>query len=150
MSEKQKQKLDAGKGVAVKKNFLKSAFTKDYKYENLILLVLAIVAMVLGFMVISGELVVNQKIYFIGEYPMVFAWILFILGVISLILSVWPFFKPSVGEVKRVSWPSTSVLIKNTLIVFAYILILSLFFIAADALLNQVVKLFQWLAGLMR
>lgn len=149
MSENQtKENLEVVVKQKPKKNFLKNAFTKDYKYENLILLVLAVVAMVLGFMVISGDLTINQKVYFIGEYPMVFAWILFILGAVSLLLAVWPFFKPSIGEVKRVSWPSFSTLVKNTAIVFAYTLILAIFFIAADALLNKVVELFQWLAEL--
>jgi len=148
MSENQtKEKLEVVK-TKEKKSFLKNAFTKDYKYENLILLFLAVIAMVLGFMVISGDLTINPKVYFIGEYPMVFAWILFILGAASLLLAVWPFFKPSVGEVKRVSWPSFSTLVKNTAIVFAYTLILALFFVAADALLNKVVELFQWLAEL--
>ena len=77
----------------------------------------------------------------------VFAWVLFILGVLSLLLSVFPFFKPSFSELKRVNWPTAGKVFKNFMIVFAYIIILSIFFIAADALFNQVVKLFQLIAG---
>ena len=153
MSEKEIQsntQVEVVEKTKQKPNFIKNVFTKDYKYENLILLVLAIVAMVLGFMVIVGDLQINEKVYFIGEYPMVFAWLLFILGSVSLLLSIWPFFKPSVGELKRVSWPGIAEVLKNTAIVFAYTLLLAIFFVGADALLNQVVKLFQWLAGLMR
>lgn len=153
MSEKEIQtieKVEVVEKQKPKKNFIKNAFTSSYKYENLVLLILAIIAMVLGFMVLVGDLQINEKVYFIGEYPMVFAWILFILGTVSLLLSIWPFFKPSVGELKRVSWPGVSTVLKNTAIVFAYTLILAIFFVGADALLNQVVKLFQWLAGLMR
>ena len=135
---------------AKKGNFFKDFFTKEYKFEGLVLLFLAVVSMVLGFMVIVGELVIDESIYFIGEYPLVFAWILFILGVVSLLLSVYPFFKPSFSELKRVNWPTTGKLFKNVAIVFGYVLVLSVFFIGADALFNQVVKLFQWLAGLMR
>ncbi len=150
MSENQtKEKLEVAGKQKEKKNFLKKAFTTTYKYENLILLVLAVIAMVLGFMVINKDLTINPEVFFIGDYPLVFAWILFILGAVSMLLAIWPFFKPSVGELKRVSWPSFSLLLKNTAIVFSYVLILSIFFIGADALLNQVVRLFQWLAGLM-
>lgn len=130
-----------------KTNWVAKIFTKEYKFESVLLLVLAVIAMVLGFMVISGDLVINPKVYFIGEYPMVFAWVLFILGVLSLLLSVYPFFKPSFAELKRVNWPTAGKLFKNLAIVFAYILILSIFFVAADALFNQVVKLFQLISG---
>ena len=41
-------------------------------------------------------------------------------------------------------------MLENTAVVFAFILILALLFVGYDALLNQVVKLFQWLAGLIK
>ena len=133
-----------------KGNFFKDFFTTEYKFESILLLSLAVIAMVLGFMLIVGDIVINEKVYIIGEYPLVFAWILFILGVLSLLLAVFPFFKPSFSEMKRVNWPSAGKVCKNVLVVLVYILLLALFFVAADALLNQVVKLFQWLAGLLK
>lgn len=148
MSEEKVLKAEAASKPEKKKtNWVAKVFTKEYKFESILLLVLAVIAMVLGFMVITGDLVINEKVYFIGEYPMVFAWVLFILGVLSLLLSVYPFFKPSFSEMKRVNWPTAGKLFKNVAIVFAYILILSIFFVGADALFNQVVKLFQLIAG---
>lgn len=139
-----------------KKSFL-SLVAKEYKYEGLILLVLALIGIVLGAMILVGistdgeqGLVVNPNFYFIGEYPAVFAWILIILGVASFLLAVWPYVKPSIGEIKRVSWPTKKTMLENTAIVFAFILIIAVLFVGYDAILNQVVKLFQWLAGLMR
>lgn len=139
-----------------KKSFL-SLVAKEYKYEGLILLVLALIGIVLGVMILIGissegekGLVVNENFYFIGEYPNVFAWILIILGGASFLLAVWPYLKPSIGEVKRVSWPNKKTMLENTAIVFAFILIIALLFVGYDALLNQVVKLFQWLAGLLK
>ena len=89
-----------------KKSFL-SLVAKEYKYEGLILLVLALVGIVLGAMILIGistegakGLVVNENFYFVGEYPAVFAWILIILGAASLILAIWPYVKPSIGEIK--------------------------------------------------
>lgn len=139
-----------------KKSFL-SLVAKEYKYEGLILLVLALIGIVLGVMILIGissegekGLVVNENFYFIGEYPNVFAWILIILGGASFLLAVWPYLKPSIGEVKRVSWPNKKTMLENTAIVFAFILVIALLFVGYDALLNQVVKLFQWLAGLLK
>lgn len=137
-----------------KKSFL-ALVAREYKYEGLILLVLALVGIVLGVEIIMGVtsegsegLVVNENFFFIGEYPKAFAWILITLGAVSFILAVWPYFKPSIGEIKRVSWPTKKTMLENTAITFAFILILALLFVGYDALLNQVVKLFQWLAGL--
>lgn len=137
----------ANKPEKKKTNWIAKVFTKEYKFESVLLLVLAVIAMVLGFMVIVGDLVINKSVYFIGEYPMVFAWVLFILGALSLLLSVYPFFKPSFSEMKRVSWPSAAKLLKNVAIVFAYILILALFFMLTNALFSEVVELLNKLAG---
>ena len=139
------------------KKSLLSLVAKEYKYEGLILLVLALIGIVLGVMILIGissegekGLVVNENFYFIGEYPSVFAWILIVLGGASFLLAVWPYIKPSIGEVKRVSWPTKKTMLENTAVVFAFILILALLFVGYDALLNQVVKFFQWLAGLVK
>ena len=40
--------------------------------------------------------------------------------------------------------------VKNTAITFAFILIIAGLFLGYDAILNQVVKLFKWLADLMK
>lgn len=131
-----------------------SIFTKEYKYEGIILLALSLIALVLGTMVLIGEtssgssgLVINEDIFLIGDYPEAFAWILIILGAVSLILAAWPFYKPSISEVKRISWPDRATLLKNTATVFAFILILSIFFIFSDWIFGYVVDLFEWLSS---
>jgi preprotein translocase SecE subunit len=128
-------------------------FTKEYKYEGLILLFLSIVAIVLGAMVLIGEsstgsggLTINDEVFLIGDYPQAFAWILIILGVMSMVLAVWPFFKPSISELKRVSWASKGTLFQNTATVFAFIVVMAMFFLLSDFLLGYVIKFFQWLS----
>src|SRR5574344_1686616 len=140
-----------------KKKGILSLLSKEYKYEGLLLLILSIITILLGVMILLGissegaeGLVVNENFYFIGEYPTAFAWILIVLGAVSFLLAVWPYIKPSIGEVKRVTWPSKKEMIENTAIVFAFILIIALLFFGYDAILNQVVKLFKWLAGLIK
>ncbi len=135
-------------------NGIMSIFTKEYKYEGIILLALSLIALVLGTMVLIGEsssgasgLVINEDIFLIGDYPKAFAWILIILGAVSLVLAAWPFYKPSISEVKRVSWPDRGTLLKNTATVFAFILILSIFFIFSDWIFGYVVELFGWLSS---
>lgn len=139
-----------------KSNGILSIFTKEYKYEGIILLFLSLVALVLGSMVLIGEsgsgtggLVINKDIFLIGDYPEAFAWILIILGAVSLVLAAWPFYKPSISEIKRVSWPDRATLLKNTAVVFAFILIMSIFFIFSDWIFGYVVDLFAWLSSKM-
>lgn len=135
-------------------NKVLSIFVKEYKYEGLVLLVLALIAIVLGVMVLIGEstdgtsgLTINPNVFLIGSYPVAFAWILVILGAFSLLIAVWPFYKPSVYEVKRVSWTSRGDLLKNTGIVFAFILIMAIFFVLADFAYGYLVDLFELIAS---
>ena len=138
-----------------KKSIMSKVFS-EYKYEGLIFLIIALVGIVVGVELLIGVntngsegLAVNEDFFFIGAYPKVFAWMIIILGTLLLVFSIWPYYKPSFGEIKRVSWPTKKVMLENTLVVLAFILILAFLFIGYDALLNQVVKLFQWLAGKM-
>lgn len=135
-------------------NKVLSIFVKEYKYEGLVLLVLALIAIVLGVMVLIGEstdgtsgLTINPNVFLIGSYPVAFAWILVILGAFSLLIAVWPFYKPSVYEVKRVSWTSRGDLLRNTGIVFAFILIMAIFFVLADFAYGYLVDLFELIAS---
>lgn len=139
-----------------KKNGALTVFTKEYRFEGLILLVLAVVAIVLGALVVAGTngseygLTVNEGVFLIGDYPKPFAWVLIVLGVASLILAVYPYYKPSYAELKKVTWPTKSTMLKNTATVFIFILVMSLFFLLADWILGYVVDLFNWLANYIR
>lgn len=133
-----------------KENKILTIFTKEYKYEGIILLFLSLIALVLGTLVLMGissdgesGLVINENVFLIGDYPSAFAWILIVLGAVSLVLAVWPFYKPSIAEAKRITWSTKGQLLKNTAIVFAFILIMSIFFIFSDWIFGYVVKLFE-------
>lgn len=125
-----------------KKNRLAEVFTKDYKYEGLILLVLSIIAIVLGvYFLVSGEDFGGETgAFLLGRYPKVFSWLLTILGVVSLLLSVWPYYKPSVYEVKRVSWPGKKEMLENTISSFIFVVIFVIFFLFVDLGLKELVN----------
>lgn len=134
-----------------------SLLSKEYKYEGIILLILGIITTVLGVLIHLGVtssgsegLVINENFYFIGEYPKLFAWILIILGAVAILLAIYPYYKPSIKEVKRITWPTKKEMLSNTLIVIGFVIIVSLLFLGFDAILNQIVKLFNWLADLMK
>lgn len=133
MSELKKDKVEK------KQSRLASVFTKEYKHEWLILLILSLIAIVLGVIFLNNEFGLTlEEIYLIGDYPDVFAWILIVLGVLSLLLSIWPYYKPSIDELKRVSWAKRGELLKNTAIVLLFSVAMALFFAVADLGLNVI------------
>src|SRR5690606_1784971 len=94
---------------------------------------------VLGVIFLNNEFGLTlEEIYLIGDYPDVFAWILIVLGVLSLLLSIWPYYKPSIDELKRVSWTKRGDLIRNTAIVLLFSVAMALFFAVADLGLNVI------------
>lgn len=133
-----------------KQSRLLSVFTKEYKHEGLILLVLSLISIVLGVLILTNGWLDNSEVFLIGDYPEVFSWILIVLGVFAFVLAVYPFYKPSIEEVKRVSWPTKTVMLKNTLTVFLFVLIMAVFFGLADSLLRLVVDLLDKLAEAVR
>ena len=71
---------------------------KEHKYENLILAVLAIVAIELGVLLLTGVLEIPSGAFLIGQSETastIFSWLLVVLGAVSLVLSVISFFIPS-------------------------------------------------------
>lgn len=134
--------------VKQKKNRLAEVFTKDYKYEGLVLLMLAIIAIVLGvyFLVqcYSADGTGNpfEGAWLLKDYPKVFSWLLTGLGVVSLLLSIWPYYKPSISEVKRVSWPGKKTMLENCITVFIFVIVFIAFFTLVDLGLKELVNWF--------
>ena len=130
-----------------KQSRLMAVFAKEYKHEGLILFVLALIAIVLGVMLLVDILTIPSDVFLLGDYPKPFAWTLLGLGVISLILAVWPFYKPSIEEIKRVSWPTKGTMISNSLTVFLFTLILAVFFALIDSGFSALVSWLDKIAG---
>ena len=132
----------------VRKNRLVEVFTKDYKYEGLVLLILAVNAIVFGVLLLANIKSGTNFIagaFLIGESDTtskIFAWILIVLGAFSLALSIWPYYKPSFYEIRRVTWPTKKIMITNCLDVLVYSVSFALFFFLVDILFAFIIKLF--------
>ena len=130
-----------------KKSRLAEAFSKEYKYEGLILIILAIIAIVLGVLIVtdvkaeSGVFNIKGSVFLIGDYPILFATILIVLGSLAALVSIWPYYKPSIYELKRVTWPTKSTMLTNCFYVLVYSVSIILFFFLCDLLLSWVVSL---------
>lgn len=80
--------------------------TREYKYENLFLGLVAVISGVFSVMIINGTLTVNSDFPIIGENGIVFGWVLFSISMIGLILALFPFFQPALPEIRKVTWPT--------------------------------------------
>ena len=130
-----------------KKNRVLEFLSKEYKYENLILVLLAIFAIVLGVLILipneKGGLTVDEGFFLIGSYPRVFAWILVVLGGLSLLLVLWPFYKPSVSEIRHITGLKRSEFFENIISVLIFILVLAFFFLLVDLIIKSIILLFS-------
>ena len=150
--EKKEQKVEAkGQKQEQKKSRLAEAFSRDYKYEGIILLILATIAIVLGILILKGEGIFASLqisadaggVFLIGGSPnyIIFAITLIVLGAASLLLSIWPYYKPSIDELKRVTWPTRKKIITNGFYVLVYATSFAVFFFLCDLLFNRLISL---------
>lgn len=115
-----------------KKSSLLEVLSKEYKYENLILAVLALIICAYSAMLLNGELLISADTPVIGTKPKVFAWILMIIGLISLLVVLVPFYKPAIPELKKLSWPDRNKFLGNIARVFIVMIILCVCFVIYD------------------
>ena len=120
-----------------------SFLSKEYKYENLIVVIFALAAIVLGALIITGALVIDKNFFLFGSYPMVIAWILVGLGVVSLLFVLYPFYKPSLDETKHIKGLKRSEFLLNIARVLTFIIILALVFFLYDLALDFFMQLFN-------
>ncbi len=120
-----------------------SFLSKEYKYENLIIVIFALAAIVLGALIITGALVIDKNFFLFGSYPMVVAWILVGLGVVSLLFVLYPFYKPSFDETKHIKGLKRSEFLLNIVRVITFIIVLALVFFLYDLALDFFMQLFN-------
>lgn len=116
----------------------------EYKWENIVLAILAGLAFAFSLMIINGTLVVKASFPIIGSYPKVFAWILLIIAVIGIILVIAPFVLQAVPEVKRIAWADFFTSLDAVTKVFIFIIILAFMFLGFDYLIDLVIGRITW------
>ena len=119
--------------------------SKEYKGENIVMLVLALFAIVLGALIVNGTLKIDEEKFFLIGYleGKLFAWILIGLAVISLAFVVIPFFRPSFSEIKHLKGLSKVDFLLNVARTFVFILLMCVFFFLCDLGLNPLMELIK-------
>ena len=111
------------------KSKLIEVLTTEYKWEYLLLGILATLSGALALMIISGNslLQINENFPILGQgnNGVIFAWVLFAISVFGLILVIYPFFLPAIPELKKITWPTFSKFVDHSVRVLIFLFILT-------------------------
>ncbi len=131
----------AVKEKKAKKSKVLEVLKTEYKWENVVLAILASLALAFSLMIINGALVVRESFPLIGQYPKVFAWILFSISVIGILLVVYPFLVQAFPELKKISWANFPTAADAVVKVFVFVILFALLFVGFDAMIAPIIKL---------
>jgi len=134
----------AVKEKKAKKSKVLEVLRTEYKWENVVLAILASLALAFSLMIINGALVVRESFPLIGQYPKVFAWILFSISVIGILLVVYPFLVQAFPELKKISWANFKTAADAVVKVFIFVILFALLFVGFDAMIAPIIKLLSW------
>lgn len=109
---------------------------ETHKWENYVFLFFSVVVLALGLLILTNVLNVKEDAWLIGDYPKVFAWILVGLSGVFTLYGLYPFFKPALPEIKKVSWLTFGKFVANAIRVLLFIAIFTLLFLLYDAFIS--------------
>jgi preprotein translocase SecE subunit len=129
---------------------------KEYAFENWLLAVLSPILVLWGVYLIIGKfgsfnLAENLGSSGFGFIDFFFLTalrriltgsFLILIGTLVLVYLLIPYFRPSIAELKKVTWPSAKTLAENTARVFVFLIFLALVFTLLGFAFNP---LFSWL-----
>ncbi|MGL4948840.1 MAG: preprotein translocase subunit SecE [Anaeroplasmataceae bacterium] len=140
-SKKKKNKKKEIKNELEHRSRILEYLKNEHAWENYVLLILSVVALLLGVLILNDTLSINADFPVIGSFPTQFAWVLVVLSTIALLLSLYPFFKPSYPELKKVTWPTWKKFLADSVRVFIFIIALTLLLLLFDIFISKLVAL---------
>ena len=126
--------------VQDKPNRIAQFLNTEYKFENFLLVALSLFAIVFGVLILQDTFSIPADAFLVGQYGDVFAWVLIVLGVISLLLWAIPFYRPSVSEIKHIKGLKRREFFGNVLKVVVFTIVLALIFFVFDLLIEVIIS----------
>ena len=136
----------AEKVQAEKKNRVVEYLLSEHKLENYLLLFLGVFAIELGVILLQGELLsIPEEAWLSGgkTNTTIFSWILVGLGAISILLVAAAFYRPSIAEIKHISGLKANEFLWNVIKVLGFTIVLALFFIGCDFVIEKFIQLMK-------
>ena len=129
-----KQEKDTKFGIAALGEYLK----EEHKWENYVFVVVALITLLLGCLILEGSIQVKDNFPVIGTHPTAFAWVLVGISALGLLYALWPFFKPSIPELKKITWLTWPKFLANLTRVFIFMLIFIALLLLYDAFISNI------------
>jgi preprotein translocase SecE subunit len=133
--------------------------TTEYPADRILVVIMGLLVTVVGYYLVSGHVPTgstqpylsitntdawwNSWIFGTDTGIMIFQIFILLMGIGALIMGLYPYFKPSIKEMKRVTWPSASIIKNHSLRVFGFILFLVSVFILYQIVLYPLFDLFD-------
>lgn len=128
---------------------------KEYKFENWLLAILSPILILYGVYILLGRFGIIDLTAVLGKSGIgvidfffnttlkrvLTGSFLVLIGTLVLVYLLIPYIKPSVSEMKKVSWPSGKALASNSSRVFTFLVFLMLVFYLYSAVLNPLFRL---------
>lgn len=128
-----------------KQSKLVEILTTEYRWENLLLLVLAVLSTALSLIIIinKGPIAIDSSFPILGNRTnqLIFAWILFGISMLGIALVAAPFIAPAIPELKRVTWAKRSEFIDHSVRVILFILFFVFVILAFDIIVLALLRL---------
>jgi preprotein translocase subunit SecE len=125
------------------KSKLLEVLTTEYKWENLLLGILATISGALALMIISGNtlLAIQPDFPILGQgnNGVIFAWVLLAISIFGLILVIYPFFLPALPELKKITWPTWPKFLDNSVRVLIFFIFITLVIFLYDLLMTTLI-----------
>lgn len=134
MAIKEQQKLEDKESRVLK------VLSTEYKWENALFIFLSIVVLLLGILILDGTLTVRENFFLIGSIPKPFAITLIVVASLGFVYGLYPIYKPSFPEFKKITWPTGNLFLRNTIRTFIFIIILALMFLLYDTVITNALK----------
>lgn|SRR5690554_1208586 len=128
-----------------KQSKLVEILTTEYRWENLLLLVLAVLSTALSLIIIinKGPIAIDSSFPILGNRTnqLIFAWILFGISMLGIALVAAPFVAPAIPELKRVTWAKKSEFLDHSVRVILFILFFVFIILAFDIIVLALLRL---------
>jgi len=102
------------------------------------MIAVGIAALLVGVLILVGTLTPKSDFWLIGTYPKVVAWVLVAGGAVLILYGLWPIYKPSFPELKKITWLTGKKYWADVIRVFLFLIIFALLFLLYDTFIQEV------------
>lgn len=128
-----------------KQSKLKEILVTEYRWENLLLLVLATLSSALALIIIinQGPISIDSNFPILGNRTsqLIFSWVLLTISLLGVGLVVAPFVGPAIPELKKITWAKRSEFVDHSTRVILFILFFIFIIVAFDIVVLEILKL---------